>query len=223
MQKCTSCGFNLSGDRQVCPLCGKKLEHHCEEECYDVFPKVPVKVTYHLIFKISTFAAIFGIVVVNIINKMFIPHFKIYLPLTLGIIGAWLIINVGFKKRKNIPKNILYEAVISIVLCLLWDYFSGWRGWSVGYVLPSTSAALVIFYFVMGIADRSRLTTYTGYFMISEIGIIVCFILNLLGVFYGVAEYFAVMAVAVGLLLFLAQVVFRGKGFFSELHRWLHL
>ena len=113
--------------------------------------------------------------------------------------------------------------ITSIVLCLLWDYFTGWRGWSTGYVLTTTSVGLVIFYFVMGIADRSRYTTYTGYFMISEIGIVVCFILNLLGVFCGIAEYFAVMAVSVGLLLFLAQVVFRGKGFFSELHRWLHL
>lgn len=223
MQKCTSCGVNLTGERQVCPLCGQKLDHEPEKETYDVFPNIPVKVTYHLIFRISTFAAIFGILVVNIINKLFIPHLKIYVPLTLGIICAWIVINVGFKKRKNIPKNILYEAVISVLLCIVWDYLMGWRGWSIGYVLPAASAGLTAFYFIMGIADKSRLTAYAGYFMISEIGILVCAILGFLHFFHGIAEYFAVLAVGLGIMLLLAQVIFRGKRFLSELHRWLHL
>lgn len=223
MQKCTSCGVNLTGERQVCPLCGKKLEHATQEETYDVFPKIPVKVTYHLIFKISTFAAILAFLVVNIINKLFIPHLKIYVPLTLGIICAWIIINVGFKERKNIPKNILYEAVISVILCFVWDYLTGWRGWSVGYVLPATSAGLTLFYFIMSIADTSRLTAYSGYFMISEIGILACIILVFFEFFHGVAEYFAVFAVGLGILLLLAQVIFRGRHFISELHRWLHV
>lgn len=223
MQKCTSCNVNLKGERQICPLCGKKLDHAPETESYDIFPKIPVKVTYDLIFKISTFVAVIGILVVNIINKLFIPQLRIYVPLTLGLICAWIIINVGFKKRKNIPKIILYEGVISIVLCLIWDKLTGWHGWSVGYVLPATSAALVLFYFIMGIADKSRLTAYVGYFMISEIGIVVCAVLGFLDVFDGIAEYFSVLSVGVGVTLFLAQLIFRGKRFLSELHRWLHL
>lgn len=223
MQRCISCNVNVQGERQTCPLCGKKLENAPETETYGIFPKIPVKVTYHLILKISTFIAVIGIIVVNIINKLFIPQLNIYVPLTLGMICAWIIINVGFKKRKNIPKNILYEAVISIILCLVWDKLTGWRGWSVDYVLPATSAALVTFYFIMGIADKSRLTAYSGYFMISEIGIVVCAVLAFIGVFEGIAEYFGVLAVGVGVSLFLAQLIFRGRRFLSELHRWLHL
>lgn len=225
-QRCSSCGVKLTGERRVCPLCGRKLEdgEHVTEESYEIFPQVPVKFTYDLIFKITTFVGILAIIIINIINYVFIPHLAIYLPLTLGVICGWTIINVGFVQRKNIPKNIMYEAVIGVLVCILWDHATGWRGWSIGYVLPVVSASLCVFYFVMGIADTRRLATYAGYFMISVIGIAVTAVLMYLGFFEGtVAQYFAVISVGIGLTLLLAQIVFRGRRFFSELHRWIHM
>ncbi len=223
-QRCSSCGVKLTGERRACPLCGHKLEGNVTEEVYEIFPQVPVKFTYDLIFKITTFVGILAIIVINIINYVFIPHLAIYVPLTLGVICAWTIINVGFVQRKNIPKNIMYEAVIVVLLCFLWDKANGWRGWSIGYVLPVVSASLCVFYFVMGIADSRRLTTHAGYFMVSMIGIVITAILLYLGIFEGiVARYFAVISVGVGLTLLIAQIVFRGRSFFSELHRWIHM
>jgi len=222
-QRCSSCGVKLTGERRACPLCGRKLNGDVTEESYEIFPQVPVKFTYDLIFKISTFVGILAIIVINIINYVFIPHLAIYVPLTLGIIFAWIIINVGFVQRKNIPKNIMHEAVIVVLLCILWDKVNGWRGWSVDYVLPVVSASLCVFYFVMGIADRRRLTTHAGYFMVSMIGIVITAILMYVGIFEGIAQYFAVLSIGVGLTLLIAQIVFRGRSFFSELHRWIHM
>ena len=225
-QRCSSCGVKLTGAGRAGPLCGRKLEdgENVTEESYEIFPQVPVKFTYDLIFKITTFVGILAIIVINIINYVFIPHLAIYVPLTLGVICAWAIINVGFVQRKNIPKNIMYEAVIVVLLCILWDKANVWRGWSIGYVLPVVSASLCVFYFVMGIADSRRLTTHAGYFMISMIGIVATAILMYIGMFEGiVAQYFAVISVGVGLTLLIAQIVFRGRSFFSELYRWIHM
>jgi hypothetical protein len=56
------------------------------------------------------------------------------------------------------------------------------------------------------------------------IGIAVTAVLMYLGFFEGtVAQYFAVISVGIGLTLLLAQIVFRGRRFFSELHRWIHM
>jgi len=224
-QRCSSCGVKLTGERRACPLCGRKLEDgdHVTEESYEIFPQVPVKFTYDLIFKITTFVGILAIIVINIINYVFIPHLAIYVPLTLGVVCAWTIVNVGFVQRKNIAKNIMYEAVIVVVLCIIWDKANGWRGWSVDYVLPVVSASLCIFYFVMGIVDSRRLTTNAGYFVISMIGVVITAVLMYLGVFEGIAQYFAVIAVGIGLTLLIAQIVFRGRSFFSEVHRWIHM
>ncbi len=223
MQRCSSCGVNITGERRACPLCGRKLDADVTEESYEIFPQVPVKFTYDLIFKISTFLGILAIIVINIINYVFIPHLAIYVPLSLGVVCAWTIINVGFVQRKNIPKNIMYEAVIVVLLCIIWDKANGWRGWSIDYVLPVVSASLAVFYFVMGIADRRRLTTYAGYFIISMVGIAITAVLLFLDVFEGISQYFASISVGVGSSLLIAQIIFRGRSFFSEVHRWLHM
>jgi len=222
-QNCPACGVNLTGFRAECPLCGKKLDGSKESESCGIFPKIPVHVSYDFIFKISTFVMIVCIIVVNIINFVFIPHLSLYIPLNLGAVCAWIIVNVGFQKRRNIPKNIMYEAVIAMLLCILWDKLTGWRGWSTDYVLPVMSGAIVVFFFVMGIVDRSRLSSYAGYFMIGELGIVITIIMFLLDRLEGVARYFGAIAVGVGIILLLAQIVFRGKAFASELYRWIHM
>jgi len=223
MQKCSSCGVKLTGSRKVCPLCGKRLDDAPEIETYGMFPNIPVHVTYDFIFKISTFVMILAIIVVHVINLTFLPDLAIRVPLSLGAVGAWIIINVGFKKRKNIPKNIMYEAVIAIVLCLIWDKLTGWFGWSYHYVLPIIASALCIFYFVMGIVDRKRLSTYVSYFVTSEGIVLICVILLFCGVMEGISRYFAVITITLGLLLLIAQIVFRGKTFASEIYRWIHM
>ncbi len=222
MPKCASCGINVTGERHLCPLCGRVIGE-ATEETFDAFPRVPLHMRYNLILKISTFTMILAIIVINIINYLFIPDLAIYVPLSLGVVCAWLIINVGFQKRKNIPKNIMYEAVLSMILCIIWDKLTGWIGWSIDYVLPVTSAALVLFYFIMGIVDKRRLTAYVGYLVLSEIGIAATTVLLFIGVFDGISIYFAALSVAVGLTLLIAQMIFRGKSFFSELYRWLHI
>ncbi len=222
-QSCPACGVNLTGSRAECPLCGKKLDGSRECESCGIFPKIPVHVSYDFIFKISTFVMIVCIIVVNIINFVFIPHLSLYIPLNLGAVCAWIIVNVGFQKRRNIPKNIMYEAVIAMLLCIIWDKLTGWRGWSTDYVLPVMSGALVVFFFVMGIVDRSRRSSYTGYFIIGEVGIVITTVMLLMNRMEGVARYFGAIAVGVGVILLLAQIVFRGKTFASELYRWIHM
>ena len=222
-QSCPICGVGLNGERSECPLCGKKLDNAPKNETCGIFPRIPVHVTYDFIFKISTFVMIVCIIVVNIINFVFIPHLSLYIPLNLGAVCAWIIVNVGFQKRRNIPKNIMYEAVIAMLLCIIWDKMTGWRGWSTDYVLPVMSGAIVVFFFVMGIVDRSRLSSYAGYFMIGEVGIVVTAVMLLMNRMDGVARYFGAIAVGVGVILLLAQVVFRGKAFASELYRWIHM
>ncbi len=220
MIKCDNCGVKLTGERSHCPLCGKKLSDVAEED-YGVYPKVRERMSYNLIVKITTFVAIVAIVVINIINFSFIPHLRLYVPLSLGVGCAWIIIVVGVRKLKNIPKNILYEGIISILLCLLWDKVTGWRGWSVDYVIPITIGAMNVFYFVMSFVDRSKNTRYNIYFVMSLFGTLITMILLLTGA--ADPTPFVTIPVAVGICLLIAQLIFRGKQFVSELHRRFHV
>ncbi|MBQ2547028.1 MAG: hypothetical protein II557_12125 [Clostridia bacterium] len=224
MQKCPACDIAVDGARKRCPLCGRVMGDAPEGgESTGVFPLVPVKRTYDLIFRISTFAAILILAVVNIIHNLWLPHMPIYMTLTLATVCAWIIVNVGARKRKNIAKGILWEGVIAVLLCLLWDRLNGWYGWSWGYVLTTVPAVLAVFYFIMGIADSRRMGTYAAYFAVTLIGTAAVAVLYFTGKMTGLYRHFAVISMSVSGLLLAAQVVFRGKHFLSELERWMHV
>ncbi len=217
---CEKCGVYLTGKRYRCPLCGRIVSND-EEENPVYYPEIPLKTSYNLIFKTSTFAAIVCIIIINIINSAFIPHLALYIPLTVITLCAWLIVNIGYHKRKNIPKGILYLAIISLAVCIWLDYQLGWRHWSVNYVLPIMSSSLTIFYFVLSLADRKNASTYGIYFLMSMVGPLLTSILYLTGVIY--VRYFAVFGTAICVGIFFFQLIFRWKSFSSELTSRFHL
>lgn len=224
MQHCPVCGVRTDGERKRCPLCGRVLPDAPEgEESAGIFPVIPARQNYDLIFRISTFAAIVILAVASVIHLLYLPHMPIFTMIVLGTVCAWITVNVGARKRKNIAKIILWEGIIAVLLCLPWDWMTGWYGWSWGYVLPVVSAGLAVFYFVMGIADNRRLGTYAGYFLITLCGTAAVAILYFTGKMTGLYAHFAMISILISVLLLLAQVVFRGKHFFSELSRWAHL
>lgn len=220
MMQCDHCGVQITGKRSFCPLCGRKISAEAEED-YAIFPQVRARMSYNLIVRIATFVAIVAILVINIINASFIPQLALYVPLSLSVVCAWLIVVIGVRKHKNIPKNILYEAIISVVLCVLWDHVTGWRGWSVNYVLPVTTGALNVFYFVMSLVDRSKNTRYNIYFVLSLAGTLLVAVLALCEAV--TLSPFVTISVGVGLSLLIAQLIFFGRSFLSELHRRFHL
>ena len=224
MQKCPACEVRLDGERKRCPLCGRALADAPETvESTGIFPLIPTRRNYNLVFRISSFAAILILVVATILNVLYLHHQQIYLFLCLATVCAWITVNVGMRRRRNIAKVILCECVIGVLLCLPWDWLTGWHGWSWGYVLPCVSAGLAVFYFVMGIVDSKRLTTYTGYFLVTMIGTAAIAVLFFTGKMTGLYRDFAVISMGVSLLLLAAQLVFRGKHFLSEMERWAHV
>lgn len=217
---CSKCGVHLTGERNRCPLCGK-LVGKVDEEKSLVYPEIPHQFSYNLIFKISTFAAIVCILIINILNFVFIPHLALYIPLTLITICAWLIVNIGYRKRKNIPKNILYLAILSTGVCIWIDHLMGWYHWSVNFVLPIMSGALSIFYFVLALVDRKNSSTYGIYFLLSMIGNVLTTILYFCGVI--TVPAFAVISVGISIGLLCFQLLFRWRSFSSELFRRFHV
>ena len=42
----------------------------------------------------------------------------------------------GIFQAKNILKNLTWQLLIITILCVLWDHFTGWKGWSIDFVFP---------------------------------------------------------------------------------------
>ena len=99
MQHCPACGVGTDGERKRCPLCGRVLPDAPEtEENAGIFPVIPVRRTYDMIVRISTFAAIVILLTAAVIHLLYIPHMPIFTMIVLGTVCAWITVNVGARK-----------------------------------------------------------------------------------------------------------------------------
>ena len=222
---CPKCGLTFSGTREYCPLCGKKIGDGSRKEDFSCFPVIPLQKQNHIFLQIVTFAALAVLLVTAIVDRMLVYHSyegnRFFLPMFIGVVGGYAILMVGRRKWKNIRKMVMYEVIIGLLLCMLYDWYTGKSGWSINIIFPLAVVGMNLLYFILAFADRSHQTDYGIYFLITIIGTAIVVILMLTGVI--VNTELATATSGIGILLLLAKIIFQGKDFFSELSRRLHL
>ena len=80
-----------------------------------------------------------------------------------GCLCAWAIVTVSDTKRRNILKNEMWQLLLVTVLAVLWDHFTGWRGWSVDFVLPFGALAVQCSMVVIAKVNRLEREEYLFY------------------------------------------------------------
>lgn len=134
MKHCDKCKIDVRGEFERCPLCQNKLTG--ESTPYE-FPKVQsFYEKYEKIFKFAILVTS-SLSIISIAVNILLPqsgHWSLFV--LFGVICFWLTTNICIKKRQVISQNIAAEAVIISILCVIWDKFTGWHGWSVDYVIP---------------------------------------------------------------------------------------
>lgn len=220
MIRCDRCELNFSGKREYCPLCGKKLSDQSGPEDFGIFPIIPIKKEKRIFLQVATFISLAAMIIICIIDQL-IPEIQISFLMCFGIACAYVILAVGYKKWKNSRKTVIYEGLIGIGICILWDWYLGWKGWSIDYVMPLAVVVLNAFYFILGLADREHQTDYGIYFLITITGTILVLVLLLAGVILN--RKLALITTGIGIILLLAEIIFYGRPFFAELSRRLHV
>lgn len=221
---CPRCGLTFSGRRSGCPLCGQKLGE-AETEDFDIFPVIPLKQNRSVFMKVVTFMAIAAVIAAGMTDRLMASMGKeapaVLLPVAIGVTGGYILLAVGQRKWKNLRKMVMYEVIIGLLLCMAYDRYTGWKGWSLQVVFPMTVAGMNLLYFVLGFADRQHQTDYGIYFFITIIGTAAVIVLTMAGVIEGTG--IVIVTAGLGILLLFAKLIFQGKSFLSELSRRLHV
>lgn len=110
----------------------------CEQEEND-FPgqKEQPHGTAKLGLKIFSFTCIAAVVLCWMMNFLATPQMWWAGYATAGVFCAWLLIRVGYQKRKNPLKNSMWQLIFIMIGAILWDYATGWIGWSVDFAIPA--------------------------------------------------------------------------------------
>lgn len=165
MKRCPECAVNIEGTWRHCPLCATPTTG---EPTRSTFPAVPLTFSRRRILKIlflSSIALILGSMAAQLLLDRSPDGFGFLRSLWLGVTAMWLVVLMAVRKRRNVAKNIVYLVLLIGLVCVYWDYLSGWHGWSLSYAVPivcgSSILALLITVQVMRI-EVGEYIVYSG-------------------------------------------------------------
>lgn len=172
-------------------------------------------------FKIFSFICLVLAVGCVMANVIFSPNYIWALIPAGGILCMWLALAVGFYKRRNLLKNAMWQMVLLTVCCIIWDALTGWKGWSIDYVLPGLSLITTIFMMVITKIQRLGPSEYMIYYVMSAVTGLIPAILLLTSCIK--VLYPSVICTGVSFLFLAALIIFNKKEFITELHKRLHI
>ncbi len=220
MLYCRHCKVNIAGRRIHCPLCGGDLTG--EADISDVYPDIPNKLSYSKramqIISASALVASVICVAVNLLipTKIFWALFAVF-----GLFCGWLWAMIGIAKKSVVINNIVWQLVLISLCALLWDCFTGWRGWSVDFVLPcvcfGAMLAIIVLSRVMHIPGKG----YTFNLIVCAVIGLIPLILLLTGVLHIIIP--SIICTASSLIVIILLFIFRWRTTCREIQKKLHL
>lgn len=217
MKKCPKCSVSVVGERELCPLCQGGLKGEKTEE---VFPLIQtVYRDFHFLFRLVIFISISLVVAALAVNFIWKESGWWSVFWIAGTACLWIILWLAVRKRKNIPRWILYQVVVVSLICSVWDFAMGWRGWSVDYAIPILCLVGLISLGILSIVLKWKVEYFMVSFGITALfGIVpvIFYATGLLSVLYP-----TVVCVAGSVISLAALCVFKGESMLEELKRRL--
>lgn len=217
MKHCVQCKMDIAGDFKRCPLCRHTLTGEAESRRFPVINSFYKDHQKGIGIGIMlSGAAIVLSAAVNIV----IPNSGIWsIFVILGIICCWTVANSCIKKGKVIPGNIAVNITLIAIIC---DAISGWKGWSVEYIMPIIFSLTMLTAFIvekaMKINIRHRIHSGIVYILMF---IVIPFILCI----FGISEVIipSVICIVEGAILLIGFCAFHREVLWAELTKKFHL
>ncbi|MCH3972455.1 MAG: DUF6320 domain-containing protein [Oscillospiraceae bacterium] len=219
MKYCEKCGISVRGEREHCPLCNAVLHGEAEP---GGFPKLPnVRREHRLWLSILALSSVAACIVCLLLNFLFRSRGLWSLFVLGGVACMWMTLGLALYKERNIPKTMVWEVFLIAVLCVLWDYFTGWRGWSINYVLPIVSMGVMVVLVFTCRLFHVAAGSLIVYLMVDALMGVVQLVLLLTGCI--TVPLPSLLCVGVSAVMLAAMLIFRGKKVSEELSRRFHV
>lgn len=221
MKTCEKCKVTVPEPKKHCPLCGGMLLGGDGTEA-ETFPSIPtIYRQYSLYFRILILVSVAAGVISVMVNLLLPQSGGWSLIVVLGILCMWVTLSTAIRKKSNISKNILWQAVILSLLLAGWDFFSGWHRWSVNFVLPAVYISAMLGIAIVNLVLRMKAEDYVIYLLID----ILFGLLPLVFFLTGLANvgWLCLISVAVSVLSLTSIFLFSEINVLQELKRRLHL
>ncbi len=139
----------------------------------------------------------------------------------LGLGCFWIIMYLSIKRKSGIARYIANQAAVVAVGSVVWDYVTGWRGWSLDYAMPIAFTAAMLAITVVSRVLRSDAGDYITSLVLIGLGGLIPLVFYFTGVLLIVIP--SIICVACSLILFVGLLVFKGSEMKYELSKRFHV
>lgn len=215
MKQCEKCHVEVSGERGHCPLCQAKLSGKGTPETFPLVPTVYQE--FHFLFRMLIFLSISVAVAAVAVNLMWEDSGWWSVFWVAGAVCLWILLALAVRKRKNIPKWILYQIVLLSAICAVWDLATDRHGWSVDYAIPILCLVGLASFAILSKVLKWRADYFLVYFGATALfGLVpvIFYAAGLLSVIYP-----TVICAAGSVISLAALCVFKGESMLEEVKR----
>lgn len=221
MQVCEKCKLNIIGSHMVCPLCQGQLAGRPNPE-NDMFPHIESILKKHsFLIRMLFFVSAVMLVLCLAANYLFAYQGFWSFFVALGVLCMWLSMIILFRKRHNIPKTIIWQAVLFSLFTVAVDVTTGWHRWSLDYAVPCFFIVAILAMWAVAAILRLKTEDYLVYLLIDlMMGVVPVIFLVFDLVSARLPSVFCAMASAIS---FIALLAFKDKALKSEIEKRLHM
>ena len=144
MKRCHECAVDVEGTWTRCPLCTAALTG---EATASPLPTVPLRFSRRRVLRVlfaTSIAVIVGSFAAQLLFSRGAADIGVLRFVWLGVITMWLVVLMAVRKRRQLAKGTVYLVVLVGLLCVYWDYLTGWHQWSLTYAVPIVCACSIV-------------------------------------------------------------------------------
>lgn len=220
MSKCKNCNVEILDETAICPLCHSVLEQ--TEELENMYPDARHK-TQKLLFASRLY--LFCAIVVEFVLVMldFGGEFQVHWSVLagLGLLYVYTVLRYAVIGKSGYRAKTIVLVLLAVLLTVVVDFVTGYRGWSVDYVASSGILLVDVAIMVLMIFNRRNWQSYMMWQIIMILFSLIPAALYLLHIENNV--HMAFLPLIVSVFLFLGTLIIGGRRACQELYRRFHI
>lgn len=221
MLKCINCNVNIAGNKICCPLCQGDLIGTPEPQT-EVFPMIKTnEFDSKFILKILSLICIVVSTICVFLNTQIASYVYWSVFVIFGSLCIWITCAVSIRYKKDIVQNISFQVILVPIMSILWDFGTGFNGWSIEFVLPCVCIAGMLALFVLFIFLKNSFHSCVLAFIVTCIIGIIPLLLYIFGKIKIVYPTFLCSGISIITISWL--LIFKWKIVFSEISRRFHI
>lgn len=220
MGKCRNCNVEILDETEHCPLCRSILEPTHDVE--NMYPNVALKVRLLTLFsRVYLFGAIVAVFVLVGVNIATPPQMWWSALVGLVLLYGYLVLRYAVLGKTGYRSKILVLVLIGLLFLVAADIVTGYRGWSVNYVLPASLLLVDVILLGCMFCNRRNWQSYMMWQLFMILCSLVPAVLSVLEIEKGM--YLAFLPLVVSCALFLGTLIIGDRRARLELKRRFHI